>query len=248
MRYFMDISYHGGEFHGWQTQDNAYTVQQSIEEAFAKITGNKIPVTGSGRTDTGVHARQQIAHFNLEKDIDSNKLAYQLNAVLPKTISVNGMRRVHDEAHARFDAISRKYHYYIHTNKDPFKDGLSYYFRPDLRLDLIAQACEILTSEKDFESFSRVKTEVNNFLCDIMEAEWKLVSGGYLFTIQANRFLRGMVRAIVGTLIEVGLTKLSVTDFALIVKQKDRSAAGAAAPPHGLYLSEVIYPDHIYIS
>ena len=246
MRYFMDISYHGGDFHGWQSQDNAYTVQQSIEEAFAKILGIKIPITGSGRTDTGVHARQQIAHFDMEKEANPAKLAYQLNAVLPKSVSVNYIAPVTNEAHARFDAVSRKYDYYIHTGKDPFKDGLSYYFKPELRTDLIAEACAILKSEKDFESFSRVKTEVNNFFCDIYEADWQTVPGGYQFTIKANRFLRGMVRAIVGTLIDVGLSKLSVADFALIVRKKDRKAAGAAAPPHGLFLSEVIYPNHIY--
>jgi tRNA pseudouridine38-40 synthase len=243
----MDVCYDGSEFHGWQSQKNAYSVQQAIEEALEKILQKRVAITGSGRTDTGVHAKQQIVHFDLEDKRDLDKLQYQLNAVLPKSVAVKSLKRVKDEAHARFDAVSRKYHYFIHSQKNPFKEGQSFYFHQTLNLEAISEACSILLKTKDFESFSRVKTEVNHFNCDMYECRWDETSEGYLFTVKANRFLRGMVRAIVGTLIDVGLSKLSLEDFALIVEQKDRRAAGAAAPAHGLYLTEVNYPEEIYL-
>lgn len=248
MRCFLDVSYDGRDFHGWQSQKNAYSVQQAIEEALEKLLQQKVSVTGSGRTDTGVHALQQIVHLDLEGERDLDKLVYRLNAILPRSIAVKTAKKVQPEAHARFDAISRRYYYYLHQRKDPFKEGRSYYFHRTLDLDAIRSACQLLLETKDFESFSRVQTEVNHFLCDLHECMWEVDENGYVFTVKANRFLRGMVRAIVGTLIEVGLSKLSLADFALIVKQKDRRAAGAAAPAHGLYLSEVNYPEDIYLN
>lgn len=248
MRFFMDISYRGSDFHGWQSQKNASTVQETIEQGLRKVLQTKVPIMGSGRTDTGVHAKQQIAHFDLDTPNDIAKLQYQLNAVLPKSVSIQSIVPVQEEAHARFDAERRKYDYYIHNCKDPFKEGLSYYFHQSLDLDAIAQACEVIRNTTDFESFSRVQTEVNHFNCDIYHCQWSTTESGYQFTIEANRFLRGMVRALVGTLIDVGLTKLSVAEFALIVERRNRRAAGAAAPAQGLYLSSVSYPTSIYIT
>ena len=213
----------------------------------ATLFQKEIPITGSGRTDAGVHATQQIAHFDSEDEVDCVQLAYKLNSFLGSDISINGIRRVDDEANARFSATSRKYHYHIHRNKDPFKNGLSYYFRPDLNVDLISKGCEIIQDWQNFECFSKVHTEVNHFNCDIFQANWQQESTSHLFEITANRFLRGMVRAIVGTLIDVGLEKTSLDELKRILASNDRSEAGRAVPPEGLYLQEVIYPSDIYI-
>lgn len=247
MRYFLDISYRGTEFHGWQSQQNAVSVQQTIEEALSKLVGKETPIVGSGRTDTGVHAHQQIAHFDITEAQNEKDLVYKLNAILPFSIAIKNCHPVKDDAHARFDALSRRYHYYIHHQKNPFKTGLSYYFKRELDVDKINLACELIKKRTDFESFSKVHTDVKTFICSITKAAWKPIEGGFLFDIEANRFLRGMVRAIVGTLIEVGLGKLSLAEFDLIGEQKDRSAAGASVPAEGLYLQEVNYPSHIYL-
>lgn len=241
VRYFLDISYKGTDFHGWQRQDNANSVQEELENALSRLMPASTPVVGSGRTDTGVHAIQQIAHFDAG-EIDPDRISYKLNAMLPPGIAINNCYAVSDEAHARFDADRRTYHYFIHHHKDPFLTGLSYYFRPKLNLDDIRKAIGILCEWKDFESFSKVHTDVNTFFCEIYGARWDETEKGYQFTISANRFLRGMVRAIVGTLIDVGLGKLSIEEFALLEEQQDRSAAGRSVPPQGLYLVEVHYP------
>ncbi|MDH5609286.1 MAG: tRNA pseudouridine(38-40) synthase TruA [Cyclobacteriaceae bacterium] len=248
MRFFLDIRYNGSSFHGWQVQQNAHSVQAEIEQCLGTLLGTPTPVTGSGRTDSGVHALQQIAHIDLHKEIDPEKLRYQMNALLPSSISVNGIRAVQPEAHARFDAVRRTYHYHIHSQKDPFKKGFSFYYRPALDTRAIGEACRILIGHRDFESFSKVKTEVNNFLCDIMEARWECTDGDTVFVITANRFLRGMVRAIVGTLLNVGLGKLSPRDFDYLIQQRDRANAGASVPADGLYLTAVHYPENIYLT
>jgi tRNA pseudouridine38-40 synthase len=246
MRYFMDISYLGTPYHGWQIQNNAITVQEVLQKALTQLLSEPIDITGSGRTDTGVHAKQQIAHFDTEVPIDVAKLAYRLNSYLPPSIAINNISLVQNQAHARFDASSRQYIYEINRFKSTFKEGLSWYHRGELDLAAINKACAVLIRTSDFESFSRVKTEVNNFNCHLSAATWEATSDGFRFTVSANRFLRGMVRALVGTLMDVGLKKLSADKFALIVEQRDRRAAGAAAPAHGLYLSQVIYPSSIY--
>jgi tRNA pseudouridine38-40 synthase len=245
VRYFLDISYKGTDFHGWQRQDNANSVQEEIENALSKLMPEDTAIVGSGRTDTGVHATHQIAHFDAA-EIDPDQIQYKLNAMLPDGIAINKCYRVGNDAHARFDADRRTYHYFIHHQKDPFLTRASYYFRPELNLDKIRTAIGILTQWKDFESFSKVHTDVNTFFCDIHEARWEETRNGYQFTISANRFLRGMVRAIVGTLIDVGLRKLSIEEFALLEEQKNRSAAGRSVPPQGLYLVEVHYPPKVY--
>lgn len=242
----MDISYRGTNYSGWQTQPNAVTVQEEIEKAISTVLQTEIPITGSGRTDAGVHATQQIAHFDAG-NIDPNQLAFKLNSFLGPDISINSIRRVKEDISARFEATSRKYHYLLHQAKDPFKTGLSYYFRPTLNVDLINEGCEIIKGWQNFECFSKVHTEVNHFNCDIFQAKWVQDGTNHLFEITANRFLRGMVRAIVGTLIDVGLGKTSLEELSLILQSNNRSEAGRAVQPDGLYLQEVIYPKDIYI-
>jgi len=247
VRYFMDISYRGTNYNGWQTQPNGVTVQEEIEKALSTMLQTQTAITGSGRTDAGVHATQQIAHFNAV-DIDPNELAFKLNSFLGPDISINGIRQVKDDVSARFEATSRKYHYHLHQAKDPFKTGLSYYFRPQLNVGLINKGCEIIKDWQNFECFSKVHTGVNHFNCDIFQAKWAQKGTNHLFEITANRFLRGMVRAIVGTLIDVGLEKTSLEGLRKILESNNRSEAGRAVPPDGLYLQEVIYPADIYLN
>lgn len=243
----MDISYRGTNYCGWQVQPNGTTIQEEIEKALETLLQTTVPITGSGRTDAGVHARQQVAHFDVVNEIDATQLTYKLNAFLGKEIAINGIKPVLEDANARFSAVSRKYHYHIQQHKDPFTEGLSYYFKPVLDVGLINQGCEIIRNWKNFECFSKVHTEVNHFKCDISHAKWEQKGDNHLFVIVANRFLRGMVRAIVGTLIDVGLAKTSLKDLEKILKSNDRSEAGRAVPANGLYLQEVIYPTEIYI-
>lgn len=247
MRYFLDVSYHGAAYHGWQRQANAHTVQQELEEALSKILSQNIDVAGSGRTDTGVHAKKQVVHFDAETTMLTEQIHYKLNGILPDDISINNCRKVKDEAHARFDALERGYHYFIHQKKNPFLVGQSYFYSHSLDIEAMNQAADILLGKQDFESFSRVKTEVNHFICEIFTARWYTENDQLIFNVRANRFLRGMVRALVGTLLEVGRGKLSVEDFVSIIAAKDRTKAGRAVPPHGLYLSEVNYSDEIYL-
>lgn len=243
----MDIRYRGSAFNGWQIQPNGTTVQEALEKALSTLLKGETAVTGSGRTDTGVHAAQQIAHFESDQEIDPDQLTYKLNSLLSKDISIRWIKPVKDDAHARFSADSRKYHYHLHQAKDPFKQGLSYYFQPALDVDKINEACEIIRGWQNFECFSRVHTEVNHFNCEIHEARWTQNGDVYLFEIRANRFLRGMVRAIVGTLLDVGLGKTSLEELTLILESNDRSKAGRAVPAEGLYLQEVTYPEDIYL-
>lgn len=248
MRYFLDISYNGMAYHGWQVQENAHTVQAEIEDALTKLLKTPTTVMGSGRTDTGVHASQQIAHFDSAQELDVIDLQYKLNSFLTTNVAINNIRQVQEEAHARFDAEERSYRYLIHQKKSPFNQHLSYYFSRPLNMELMNKAALEMLGTKDFESFSRVKTEVNNFICTIREAQWRMENDSLVFSVTANRFLRGMVRAIVGTLLEVGLGKLTVEGFVRVIDHKDRKAAGRAVPPQGLYLCKVTYPERIYRS
>ncbi len=243
----MDISYKGTNFSGWQIQPNGITVQEEIEKALSTILQKEISIVGSGRTDAGVHAKQQIAHFDVD-NIDPEKLALKLNSFLSDDISINSVIPVKDDVSARFEASSRKYHYHIHQTKSPFKIGQSYYFRPALEIDKINKACEIIKDWKNFECFSKVHTEVNHFNCDIFDAKWTQNESDHLFEITANRFLRGMVRAIVGTLLDVGLNKTSLEELKGILESNDRGKAGRAVPAEGLYLQEVNYPKDIYLN
>lgn len=242
----MDISYRGTRYHGWQIQPNGVTVQEEIEKALSTILQAETPIVGSGRTDAGVHAAQQIAHFDAE-GLDKDQLTFKLNSFLKEDISINGIRKVKKDANARFDASLRKYHYHLHQTKNPFKKGLSYYFKPDLDIDEINKACEIIKDWQNFECFSKVHTEVNHFNCEIFSAKWTQQGAEHLFEISANRFLRGMVRAIVGTLLDIGLGKTSLGELQQILESNDRSKAGRAVPAEGLYLQEVTYPEDTYL-
>lgn len=238
----------GTNYHGWQRQNNAMTVQQMVEEAFSKIMRAEISILGSGRTDTGVHCEQQFFHIEVEEPIkDTDRLLFKINNFLPEDIAIKNAALVDDEAHARFSATSRSYEYRITLVKDAFNAPLRYFFNRPLDIKTMNQAAALLIGKHDFECFSRVKTEVNNFYCDITIANWVLEGDNLTFHIRANRFLRGMVRAIVGTLLNVGLGKITVAQFEEVINSKDRKKAGAAAPAQGLFLTKVVYPPDIFI-
>lgn len=221
-------------------------MQAEIEKALSTILKNNISILGSGRTDTGVHATQQMAHFDFSSSIEPSDLIYKLNSFLPKDISINAMRLVKDEAHTRFDAKKRTYHYHLHQAKNPFKTALSYYFNKPLNLELILEACEIIRGWQNFECFSKVHTEVSNFNCEIFHIDWVKKENSHLFEVSANRFLRGMIRAMVGTLLDVGMSKTTIPQFVEILESGDRQKAGRAVPAHGLFLERVVYSPEIY--
>ncbi|MEQ8924990.1 MAG: tRNA pseudouridine(38-40) synthase TruA [Fulvivirga sp.] len=244
MRYFFEIAYNGTTFHGWQRQKNAKSVQQEVEEALSKVLQSEVSITGSGRTDTGVHCLQQFFHLESDEAL-TEKLSFTLNKMLGPDIAINNMFQVIEEGHARFSALSRKYEYRITTKKDPFQKDFKYFLNRPLNIQTMNDAAALLIGKQDFESFSKVKTEVNNFFCDITEAEWKVNGTDLVFHIRANRFLRGMVRAIVGTLLDVGFGKIAPEEVKNIIIAKNRKQAGSAAPAHGLFLTEVTYPPEI---
>ena len=245
MRYFIDISYNGKNYHGWQIQKNAVTVQSTIQDVISKILGKSTDIVGSGRTDTGVHAKSQVAHFDVNKEVD-NDFIYKVNAFLPQDISINSVNQVVDNSHARFDAISREYIYKIHDLKSPFVDVMSTFYNKKINMDLINEACSTIMKNSDFQSFSKVKTEVKNFNCTISHASIRRKNNFYLFKFCANRFLRGMVRALVGTLLQLNEGKINLKEFKLIFEKKNREYAGPSAPPYGLYLNKVNYNSDIF--
>lgn len=247
MRYFFQISYNGLHYHGWQNQANAVGVQQVVENALSKLFRENISIVGSGRTDAGVHCAQQFFHVDIEKEFSPSNLQQRLNSFLPKDIAIQGIQRVKEDAHARYDAFERSYEYRITLAKDPLLIGLAYYFFKPLNMANMNRAAALLRGEHDFECFSKVKTDVNHFICDIKKAKWERNGNLLVFHITANRFLRGMVRAIVGTLLDVGTGKITLEDFEHILKSKDRKKAGMNAPPEGLYLIQVKYPQKIFL-
>lgn len=242
MRYFLEFAYKGTNYHGWQYQPNATSVQETLTKALSTILKTDIELVGAGRTDSGVHAKQMFAHFDFDQEIDIPYLSHKLNSFLPKDIAILNIHKVHDEAHARFDATKRTYEYHIHTKKDAFESDDSWYNQNELNIDKMNDACKILFNYIDFECFSKVHTDVNTFNCKIFEANWKQNDNRFVFTISADRFLRNMVRAIVGTMVNIGLEKVSLPDFIQIIESKDRSKAGFSVPAHGLYLTKVEYP------
>ncbi|AGA77993.1 tRNA pseudouridine(38-40) synthase TruA [Echinicola vietnamensis] len=246
-RYFLEVAYKGTNYHGWQVQPNAQTVQEAINKALSTILRKEVDTMGSGRTDTGVHGKQQFLHFDWKGELDKGLFLKKTNAVLPKDISLYDLREVHPDAHARFDAEWRSYEYHISLRKNPFEETLSWHCFYQLDIAKMNDAADLLLSHRDFECFSKVKTEVNHFECEIKTAFWEQKDQHLVFHITANRFLRGMVRAIVGTLVEVGKGQLDLTGFQRILESKDRGKAGVAAPPHGLFLSKVTYPEKIFI-
>ena len=241
MRYFIELSYKGTNYHGWQIQPNAISVQEQITKAINTITQENIQLVGAGRTDAGVHAIQMFAHFDTENKLTDNYVR-KFNSILPNDIVIKSLKMVLDTTHARFDAISRSYEYRILLVRDPFYLETTWQlYQKKLQIDVMNKAAEILFEFEDFESFSKVKTDVKTFNCTITKATWILQGDHLTFHITANRFLRNMVRAIVGTLIEVGTGKISLADFRKIIESKNRSEAGLSVPAKGLFLTEVCY-------
>jgi len=242
MRYFIKLAYKGTNYFGWQYQPDAISVQETLNKALSTLLKTNIDILGAGRTDSGVHAKEMFAHFDYETEIDTQKIVYKLNSFLPKDIAIFDLIKVHDDAHARFDATKRTYEYHIHTKKNAFESDDSWYYSLPLDVEKMNEACKILFEYIDFECFSKTHTDVNTFNCKIFEANWKQNEDKLVFTIAADRFLRNMVRAIVGTMINIGSGKVSLNDFRKIIESKNRSKAGFSVPAHGLYLTKIEYP------
>ena len=245
MRYFIELSYNGKAYHGWQIQPNAISVQEVIEKALSTLLSSTISIVGAGRTDAGVHGKQMFAHFDVDRAIDEKQLTYKLNSFLPKDIAIHQIFRVKDDAHARFDATARAYKYEISRTKNPFTTDSAYLVQLPIDVEAMNKACEKLLGHKDFQCFSKSNTDVKTYYCTIEIAQWTEADSALTFEIKADRFLRNMVRAIVGTLISIGQGKLSIDDLDWIIASKDRSEAGYSVPAHGLYLTEVEYPESI---
>jgi tRNA pseudouridine38-40 synthase len=251
-RYFLTLSYNGSKFNGWQVQENTPdTVQQVLEEKLSMILKEKVALTGCGRTDTGVHARDFVAHFDSRDEhlqANSKHWIYKFNTVLPPTIAIQEITRVSDNAHARFDAVQRVYYYYISQRKNPFRDPFTWYVYGELDFELMNEAAKILLRHRDFTSFSKHHTQNKTNLCHITKAKWhKSGEHEYRFTVASDRFLRGMVRAIVGTLVLVGRNKLSLSEFENVIRERDRAKAGANAPSNALFLTGIKYPPKIHV-
>lgn len=244
-RYFIEIAYNGTAYHGWQIQKNARSVQEAINKALSAVCRQEVGTLGCGRTDTGVHARQLFAHFDLPekaKEIEAPQFLFSLNSLLPYDISAKQIYRVAPDAHARFDAVSRSYEYHIHFSKDPFKHNLSWMLRNIPDMTLMNEAAGILPEYRDFSCFSKSNTQTYTNNCTITQAGWEQTEDGMIFRISADRFLRNMVRAIVGTLIKVGRQEIEAADIRKIIESRNRSRAGESVPACGLYLTRVIYP------
>ena len=246
MRYFIEFSYFGKAYHGWQRQPNAISVQQVLEEALSTLLRTTISMVGAGRTDTGVHARQMFAHFDTDTIADTGDLVHRLNSFLPSDISIRSIFEVKPDAHARFDALQRSYAYWVVQEKNPFYQDTAHYVHLPLDLKSMNESASFLLEHDDFECFSKSNTDVKTFICNVKEAVWVQENEKLVFKITADRFLRNMVRAIVGTLLDVGLGKIEVGQMHDILASKKRSEAGVSVPAKGLYLTEVLYPETIY--
>jgi tRNA pseudouridine38-40 synthase len=241
-RYFIKLAYNGKNYCGWQRQPNAITVQELLETAFSTLLREKIDITGCGRTDTGVHARQFFAHFEITSQFDTQAVVNKVNAFLPQDIVVYDIFPVANDLHARFSALSRRYEYNISLQKNPFSSDFFYQINFDLNVEKMQEACKILMTYKDFSAFSKSKTQTFTNDCEILQAFWQQKPNELIFNIEANRFLRNMVRAIVGTMLEIGQGRLSLEDFKKVIESKNRSNAGISVPAHALSLVEVKYP------
>ena len=246
MRYFIEFSYRGTAYHGWQNQPNAISVQEVLEKALSTLLRTPIELAGAGRTDAGVHAKQMFAHFDTVAVFDFTDFVFRLNAFLPSDISIKTIRKVKSESHARFDAIERTYEYWVTWQKNPFLFPFAHTVLKSLNIDAMNKASEIAMEYDDYECFSKSNSDVKTFICDVRQAFWKVEKEKLVFTISGDRFLRNMVRAIVGTLIEVGQGKRKVEAIRAIIESKDRSKAGVSVPAKGLYLTKVVYPEHIF--
>lgn len=246
MRYFIQFSYFGKTYHGWQNQPNAITVQEVLEKALSTLLRQKVEVVGAGRTDTGVHAKEMFAHFDFDALDDTEQLVYRLNAFLPEDIAVQNIYRMVPGAHARFDAMERSYEYWVVREKNPFYFDLAHQVTYPLDMEAMNQAASKLLEHTDFECFSKSNTDVKTFNCDVRHAVWEVREDKWVFTITADRFLRNMVRAIVGTLLDVGMGKMAPGDIDSILASKDRGEAGVSVPAKGLYLTKVLYPKELF--
>lgn len=249
MRYFIELSYRGTAYHGWQAQANGISIQTTIEAALSQRFSQPMCILGSGRTDAGVHAEQQFAHFDVPEPLPlSEALTHSLNCILPDDIAIRTIFPVRPTDHARFSATSRYYQYHITRYKNVFETGLTYHFRPVLDEALMNEACQRLLQTTDFKSFSKARADVTHFRCRLDMAHWQRTGDRLTFHIRANRFLWGMVRTIVGTMVEIGQGRMSFDQFKAIIKAEDRTVAGRAAPANGLYLMEVGYPAEVLAS
>ena len=250
MRYFIEISYKGTAYSGFQVQQNSNTIQAEVEKALTILFKQPFSLTGSSRTDAGVHALQNYFHFDVEHTIEDDEpgkqlhqSVYHLNAILPADIVVKRIFRVADEMHSRFDALSREYQYFIYKTKDPFLEDRAYYFPYTINIQKLNECAGILLNETDFTSFSKRNTQVHNFNCQIKTSEWKEDKNLLIYTVRSNRFLRGMVKALVGTMLRVGSEKITVEDFKKIIASRDCRKADFSVPSHGLFLVNVSFPD-----
>lgn len=247
-RYFIYLAYSGENYCGWQIQPKAVSVQETIEKAMSTTLRTPISIVGAGRTDSGVHARVMMAHFDCDLGtLRPEDLTYKLNHFLPKDISIYKIIEVNAEAHARFDALSRTYRYYVTTEKDPFNYKHKYKIHGDIDIDNMNACADVLKEYVDFTSFSKLHTDVKTNNCEIMFAQWENLTTEYVFTIKANRFLRNMVRSIVGTLLDAGRGKIGVAEMRDIIEAKDRGRAGFSAPGHALFLENIEYPGSTFL-
>jgi len=242
VRYFIELAYNGKNYFGWQRQPKQISVQQVLEDKLSILLREEISIVGAGRTDTGVHAKQMYAHFDFDGKIELEKLTFKFNSFLPKDISIYRIIPVKDDAHARFDATSRAYEYHIHLGKNPFLTDFAYQIYHKLDLEKMNEAASLMYEYTDFKCFSKSNTDVRTYNCDVMNAVWEKQESLLIFHVKADRFLRNMVRAIVGTLLEVGEGKKTVEDFRNVLESRNRSEAGVSVPAHALYLTEVVYP------
>ncbi len=248
MRYFLYLAYNGEKYSGWQIQPNATSVQETIEKGLSTILRTSVSIVGAGRTDAGVHARQMFAHFDSDEIENVHQLVFKLNRILPKDIVIYNIIKVKPNAHARFDATSRLYRYYMTRQKDPFLHHLKYKIHGEMDINKMNTCVNVLFEYEDFTSFSKLHTDVKTNDCKIMQAEWEQSGDDYIFTIKADRFLRNMVRSIVGTLLEAGKGKLDENGMRKIIEAKDRGAAGTSVPGHALFLEEIEYSNEIFIT
>ena len=245
-RYFLEVAYRGTNYSGFQKQLNAVTVQSEIEKALLILCKQNIELTGSSRTDAGVHACQNFFHFDVDISIDNRKTIYQLNSILSDDVAIKNIVEVSAGAHCRFDALSRSYEYHVYQKKNPFLTDRAFYYPYQLYIDSLNKAASVLLVYSDFTSFSKRNTQVKTFLCDIKTAEWKRVNDEFIFYVTANRFLRGMVRGLVGTMLKAGRNIITTTDFKNIIEAKDCRKADFSVPPQGLFLTRVLYPETIW--
>jgi len=245
MRYFLEVSYRGSHYSGFQSQKNANTIQAEIEKAFKILLKEEIQLTGSSRTDAGVHALQNYFHFDTKSEL-SSQLLYNLNAILPGDIAARNLHKVKDEAHCRFDATAREYKYYIYQKKNPFLEDNAYYYPYTMDLELMQKAATIIKEYSDFTSFSKRNTQVKSFTCDVQESHWTIEGECFVYHVKANRFLRGMVRALVATMLKVGRNKTNLDNFRTIIESQDCTLADFSAPPNGLFLVRITFPNNYF--